>query len=100
MMDWIEGAFRNGCAFLAENACAEIESWVPADLELPMGWRWADVRAEFLVREAYFEPLSEQRGVADGPGGGRKAFGREAARNIPAIRRQCPEGFDVPARRL
>ena len=38
------------CAFLAENAWEELETWVLAGLALPRGWRWADVRAE--VHEA------------------------------------------------
>ena len=84
--DRIEGAFRNGYKFFAENAWEEIETWVLAGLDLPGSWRWADVRAEVHVKETYFEPLAEQRGVGDGPGGCRKVLGREAARNIPAIR--------------
>lgn len=100
ILDRIEKAFRDGCTFLAENAWEEIEAWVLAGLNLPRDWRWADVRAEVHVKERYFEPLALQRGVADGPGGGRKALGMEAARNIPAIRGKCIEDFDALARRL
>ncbi len=99
-LDQIEDAFRNGRTFLAENAWEEIETWVLAGLNLPRNWRWADVRAEIHVKEQYFEPLADERGVADGPGGGRKALGKEAARNIPAIRGKCPDDFDALARRL
>ena len=100
ILDRIEGKFREGCTFLAANAWEEIETWVLAGLNLPRDWRWAEVRAEKQVKERYFEPLAARRGVADGLGGGRKALGMEAARNIPAIRRKCPEDFDALARRL
>ena len=87
-------------AFLAVNAWEEIESWVLAGLNLPKEWDWQAVRAEVHVKERYFEPLAEDRGVVDGPGGGRKTLGAEAARNIGAIRGKCPEDFDTLARRL
>ena len=99
-LDSLEGEFGNGRTFVAENAWEELETWVLAGLNLPRDWRWADVRAEVHVKERYFEPLAAQRGVADGPGGGRKALGEEAARNLPAVRQKCPEDFDALARRL
>lgn len=99
-LDAIETGFGAGVAFLAENAWEELETWTLAGLELPGDWRWREVRADVSVKERYFEPLARQRGVADGPGGGRKALGEEAARNLPAIRRKCPEDFDALARRL
>ena len=99
-LDSLEGEFGNGLTFVAENAREELETWVLAGLTLPGEWRWADVRAEVHVKERYFEPLAALRGVADGPGGGRKAMGEEAARNIPAIRRKCREDFDRLARRI
>ena len=99
-LDDIETAFGNGRTFHAVNAWEEIETWVLAGLELPKEWRWKDVRAEVHVKERYFAPLADKRGVADGPGGGRKALGAEAARNLPTIRRKCPEDFDALARRV
>ena len=99
-LDRIEAEFGNGRTFLAENAREEVETWVLAGLDLPRGWRWADVRAEVHVKERYFDVLARERGVADGPGGGRKTLGEESARNIPAIRQKCPEDFDALARRL
>ena len=99
-LDRIEAEFGNDRTFLAENAWEEVETWVLAGLELPGDWRWADVRGEVHVKERFFDVLAEERGVADGPGGGRKALGDEAARNIPAIRQKCPEDFDALARRL
>ncbi len=71
-----------------------------AGLDLPGEWNWAQVRAEVEVKERYFRRLAERRGVADGPGGGRKALGEEASRKINTIRRKCPEDFDALAQRL
>ena len=99
-LDRIEEEFGSRRVFLAENAWEEIETWVLAGMDLPRNWRWADVRAEVQVKERYFEPLALQRGVADGPGGGRKALGEEASRRIAAIRGKCPEDFNALARRL
>ena len=99
-LDRIEEEFRNGVVLIAGNAWEEIETWVLAGLDLPEDWNWADVRAEVDVKERYFEPFAIRRGVADGPGGGRKALGEEAARRVSAIRRKCPEDFDSLARRL
>ena len=99
-LDAVEIEFGDGGTFHAENAWEEIETWVLAGLDLPKGWRWADVRAAVDVKERYFEPLARERGVADGPGGGRKALGEEAARRIDAIRRKCPDAFGALARRI
>ena len=86
--------------FLCENAWEELETWLLAGIDLPNDWRWQDVRAEVDVKERYFEPLARQRGVSDGPGGGRKFLGDEASRNISAIRSKCREDFDRLALRL
>ncbi|MDD9992990.1 MAG: hypothetical protein OXP75_14430 [Rhodospirillales bacterium] len=102
-LNQIEAKFGNGCAFLAENAWEEIETWTLAGLRLPRNWNWADVRAEVHVKERYFNVLAEERGLADGPGSGRKALGEEAASNvrrIRAIRQKCPEDFDNLAQRI
>ena len=99
-LDDIEEEFGENRSFLAENAWEEIETWALAGLSLPDNWKWADVRAEVRVKKTYFEPLAEARGVADGPGGGRKTLGEEAARRIPAIRQKCPEDFNSLARRI
>ena len=102
-LNQIEAKFGNSCAFLAENAWEEIETWTLAGLRLPGNWNWADVRAEVHVKERYFDVLAEERGVADGPGGGRKALGEEAAnsvRRIRAIRQRCPDDFDALAQRI
>ena len=96
----LEKEFSNAQTFLAENAWEEIETWVLAGLELLTGWEWRDVRKEVDVKERYFKPLAVQRGVADARGGGREALGEAAARNIPAIRRKCPEDFDALAKRI
>ena len=99
-LDRIEGEFDDRHMLFAENAWEEIETWALAGLDLPPEWRWAEVRAEVHVKERYFEPLAQQRGVAAGPGGGRKTLGEEAARGLPAIRQKCPEDFDALARRV
>ena len=99
-LDDIEVEFGDRGGFLAENAWEELETWVLAGLALPDSWRWADIRAEVHVKEEYFEKLAKRRSVADGPGGGRRALGKEAALRIDAIRQRCPEDFDVLAQRL
>ena len=98
VLDQIEARF--GPRFLAVNAWEEIETWILAGLDLPSSWRWNDVRAEVNVKERYFEPLADMRGLATGPGRGRKALTKEASRRISAIRRKCPEDFGELARRL
>ena len=99
-LDQIESEFGEDRTFLAENAWEEIETWALAGLTLPKDWNWREVRAEVRVKDRYFDVLAKDRGVADGPGRGRKALGEEAARHIPAIRRKCPEDFDALARRI
>lgn len=99
-LNQIEAEFSGRRVFLAENAWEELETWVLAGLDLPSTWRWEDVRAEVHVKEQYFEPLAEQRGLSDAPGGGRKPLGYEASSNIRAIRLKCPEDFDALARRI
>ena len=99
-LDRIEAKFDEEEAFLAENAWEELETWVLAGPNLPRGWRWLDVRAEVQVKETYFDVLARERDVANGPDGGRRALGEEAARNIQAIRQKCPEDFDALVRRL
>ena len=99
-LNQIEAEFGNSRVFLAENAWEEIETWVLAGLKLPVAWSWADVRAEIHVKERYFDRLAGARGVADGPGGGRRILGVEASRRITAIRQKCSEDFDALAVRL
>ena len=99
----IETEFGADQNFLAENAWEEIETWALAGLDPLAGWTWADVRAAVDVKERYFDVLARERGVADGPGGGRKALGEEAANNVRRIRnirQRCPEDFDALARRI
>ena len=98
-LDALEAQFGRGQIFLAENAWEELETWTLAGLDLPDEWSWRFVRSEISVKERYFDVLARQRGVADGPGGGRKILGEEAARHVDLIRQKCPEDFDVLARR-
>ncbi|MEO5337809.1 MAG: hypothetical protein H7841_13090 [Magnetospirillum sp. WYHS-4] len=76
---------------IAENAWQELEAWVLAGHDLPKDWQWAAIRGETQVKEVYFEPFARDRGVASGPGGGRKALAEEAARRIDRIVALCPE---------
>ncbi len=99
-LDQLEEKFGRDLAFESENAWEEIETWALAGLDLPADWQWTAVRAEVHVKERFFDVLASERGVADGPGGGRRALGEEAARNIARIRLKCPEDFDDLARRL
>jgi hypothetical protein len=99
-LNQIEQEFNSDRRFAAENAWEELETWTLAGLDLLPEWRWGDVRSTIQVKEEYFEPFARHRGVADGPGGGRKALGEEAARRIHAIRLKCPEDFDILAKRL
>ena len=99
-LDRLEKKFGTGRTFFAENAWEEIETWLLAGMDLPEDWRWQDVRVEVSIKEKYFNPLAKQRDVVDTPGEGREVLGKEAARNIPAIRQKCPEDFDALAQRL
>ena len=100
-LDQIEEEFGDDTfIFLGENAWEEVETWVLAGVDLPRDGRWDDIRAEVQVKEKYFEPLAEQRGLSDYPGGGRKELAEEASHKIPAIRRKCVEDFDALAKRL
>lgn len=96
----LESAFSASTRFLAVNAWEELETWVLAGLDLPSAWSWSAVRNEISVKERYFEPLARQKGVADGPGGGRKALAEQASHKIAAIRQKCVEDFDDLAVRL
>ena len=99
-LDRLEKEFGTGRTFLAENAWEELETWLLAGVDLPEDWRWQDVRAEVSVKEKYFYPLTERRGVVSTPDEGRKVLSEEAARNIPVIRQKCREDFDALAERL
>lgn len=99
-LDRIEQEAGEAATFLAENAWEELETWVLAGVDLPPDWNWSAVRAEVHVKEAYFDELVRQRGFEDHPGGGRKALGEEAARNVAAIRLKCREDFDALALRI
>ena len=99
-LDRLEAKLESLATLLAENAWEEIETWVLAGLDLPSGWTWAKVRAEIQVKERYFDVLAQELGVADGPGGGRKRLGEQAARRVVAIRQKCVEDFDSLARSI
>ena len=77
--------------FLAENAWQEIEVWVLAGHDLPREWNWQTIRAEVDPKEQYFEPFTNQRGLANSPGQGRKLLAEEAAQRYSRIRTLCRE---------
>jgi hypothetical protein len=85
---------------LAENAWQELEVWVLAGHDLPADWVWREIRAEPNPKEIYFEPFARQRGVLEGPGGGRKVLAREAAARYDRILRLCPEDVGALDRRV
>jgi hypothetical protein len=88
-LDQREAKFNGQRPFVAVNAWEELETWVLAGLDLPKDWSWADIRAEISVKERYFEPLAQLRGVSDRLGGGRKALADDASRRLPAIRQNA-----------
>ena len=92
-LDTIERNLGALCSFLSENAWEELETWTLAGLDLPRDWQWNEIRAEVSVKGRYFDILAIRRGVADGPGGGRKVLGEEAARRVDVIRQKCHEDF-------
>lgn len=81
----------SGHTLIAENAWQELEVWVLAGLDLPRDWRWMDVRSEKHSKDVYFEPLAKDRGLTDGPGGGRKTLAEQAAQRFERIAQLCPE---------
>jgi hypothetical protein len=99
-LDTIERNLGALCSFLSENAWEELETWTLAGLDLPRDWQWSEIRAEVSVKGRYFDILAIKRGVADGPGGGRKVLGEEAARRVDVIRQKCHEDFGSIAGRL
>ena len=96
----IEVEFNGPRIFIAENAWEEIETWILAGLTLPSDWNWNEIRRSVDVKERFFEPYARSVGVADGPGGGRKALGEAASKRIDAIILKCKEDFGVVADRL
>ncbi len=77
--------------FFAVVARREIEAWVLVGCEESGDWTYTEVRREPQVKERYFEPYAEQRGVDEGNFGGRGPLGEEAARNYKTIRQECSE---------
>jgi hypothetical protein len=83
----------------AENAWQEIETWILGGLDLPSEWSWSDIRNEVQVKEKYFIPLSESRGLLDSPAEGRGVLAEEAAGKYKSIRSQkCGELGHIDSR--
>jgi hypothetical protein len=68
-----------------------IAPWILVGCEESGDWTYTEIRSEPQVKERYFEPYAEQRGVDEGQFGGRKPLGEEAARNYRTIRQRCEE---------
>lgn len=95
-----KGVLPGRRVFLAENAWQEVEVWVLAGLDLPHGWQWSEIRAEIHPKERFFEPVAQQRGVANQPAGGRKTLATEAAARFGRILQLCQEDVAVLKSRL
>ena len=94
-LDELEAQFRDERIFYAENAWEELETWVLAGLKLPATWRWADVRAEYLVKERYFDVLAKRRRVVlDAPGAvAASGWPRKPRDKFSAIRQEMRRGL-------
>ena len=99
-LDDIEAEFEQSHVFVAECAWEEVETWALAGLKLPDEWQWGEVRAAIDVKEQYFEEFARRHGLDKQAAGGRLELGKEAARNIAAIRQRCPEDFNALAARI
>ena len=91
MREHLDERGRPDDAFFAVVAKREIEAWVLIGCEEASDWRYTEVRREPQVKERYFEPYAERRGVDEGDFGGRGPLGEEAARNYRTIRQHCDE---------
>lgn len=91
MREHLDQEERPDDAFFTIVAKREIEAWVLVGCEESGDWTYTDVRQESQVKERYFEPYAERRGVEEGQFGGRKPLGEEAARNYKTIRQHCEE---------
>ena len=78
-------------AFFVAVAKREIEAWVLIGSEEPGNWTYTELRREPQLKERYFDPYAEQRGVDKDQFGGRGPLGEEAARNYRTIRQHCEE---------
>jgi len=91
MRDHLDERGRSDDAFFAIVAKREIEAWVLIGCERAGDWTYTEVRRESNVKERYFEPYAEKRGMDEGEFGGRGPLGEEAASNYRTIRQACEE---------
>jgi len=91
MQEHLDERGRHDDAFFTAVARREVEAWVLIGCEEPGDWTYTEVRDEPQVKERYFEPYAERRGVNEGQFGGRGPLGEEAARNYRTIRQHCKE---------
>ncbi len=84
--------------FLAVNAWQEVETWLLAGMDLTTAWSWPDIRQEPDVKERYFLPYVQQRGLQNELSQGRKTLAKEAAGRYGRIRQLCPELAELETR--
>lgn len=84
--------------FISINAWQEIETWLLAGVDLPATWNWPTVRHEPDVKERYFLPYVQQRGLQNELSQGRKTLGKEAASRYGRVRQLCPELAELETR--
>ena len=89
-----------GRVLFGEHAWQEIEVWALAGQDLPVDWKWSEIRAEQHPKEMYFIPFAASRGLSNEPGEGRSTMGREAAQKYQRIRSRCKEDIEALEARL
>lgn len=91
MQEHLAKRARPADAFFTVVAKREIEAWVLVGCEESGDWTYTEIRDDPGVKDHYFEPYAERRGVDEGQFGGRVPLGEEAARNYRTIRQHCEE---------
>lgn len=77
--------------FLAALAHQEVEVFVLAGHELPLGWSWQQVREDPDVKNSCFSELVRLKNTERQPHEGRKSLMIEAMANWSRIKSRCPE---------
>ena len=96
----LETYFRDQVVLITSHAWEELETWLLAGIELPIKWKWQDIRKAHDVKEKFFESLAYELGLSSEPGGGRRTLGQRASTKVQRIRQLCQEDFDILAQRL
>lgn len=80
-----------GKKLISSLAIEEFETWLLSGVALDRTTRWTDIRRDISVKENWFYPLSERRGLIDEPDEGRKTLMREAMPHYNRMEALCPE---------